>query len=119
MNTEVKDIKETWNNLIQFIKQTTGKKPADLNGVLFLIGVQELGKGTITFSKEEKQDLMHIAICKILSFGGFYSLQGQDAEGWPHWQLEKPLPHFDMFSQENLLKHYIIEYFRTEIGLHI
>ena len=50
MNTEVKDIKETWNNLIQFIKQTTGKKPADLNGVLFLIGVQELGKGTITFS---------------------------------------------------------------------
>lgn len=119
MNTIHKDKQETWQNLIQFIKQTTGKKPSDLNGVLFLIGVQELGKGTISFSKEEKQDLMHIAICKVLSFGGYYNLQGLDTEGWPHWELIKPLPHFDMFSQENLLKHYIIEYFRAEIGLHI
>jgi hypothetical protein len=119
MSLEIKDNKEIWDNLIRFLKQTTGKKPADLNGVLFLIGIQELGKGNLRFSKEEKQDLIHIAICKVLSLGGFYKLEGTDSEGWPHWKLIKPLPAFDLLSQEQLLKHYVIEYFRNDIGLHI
>jgi hypothetical protein len=119
MSLEIKDNKEIWDNLIRFLKQTTGKKPSDLNGVLFLIGIQELGKGNLRFSKEEKQDLMHIAICKVLSAGGYYELEGIDAEGWPHWKLIKPLPPFDLLSQEALLKHYVIEYFRNDIGLHI
>jgi hypothetical protein len=116
---ETNDNREIWANLIRFLYQTTGKKPKDLKEVLFLVGVQELGRGGLSFSKEEKQDLIHIAVCKILSFGGFYSLEGLDNEGWPHWKLEKTLPSFDIFSQENLLKHYTIEYFRKEIGLHI
>ena len=66
------DNKEIWGNLVRFLEQTTGKKPKDLNGVLFLIGVQELGKGALRFDKEQKQDLMHIAICKVLSIGGFF-----------------------------------------------
>jgi hypothetical protein len=119
MSLEIKDNQEIWSNLIRFLKETTGKKPNDLNSVLFLIGIQELGKGNLRFSKEEKQDILHIAICKVLSFGGFYSLDGIDEEGWPHWQLLKPLPLFDILTQETLLKHYIIEYFRKEIGLHI
>ncbi len=119
MSLEIKDNKEIWDNLIRFLKQTTGKKPSDLNAVLFLIGIQELGKGNLRFSKEEKQDLMHIAICKVLSLGGFYELEGTDNEGWPHWKLIKPLPQFDLLSQEQLLKHYVIAYFRNDIGLHI
>ena len=119
MSLEIKDNKEIWDNLIRFLKQTTGKKPSDLNAVLFLIGIQELGKGNLRFSKEEKQDLMHIAICKVLSLGGFYELEGKDSEGWPHWKLIKPLPQFDLLSQELLLKHFVIEYFRNDIGLHI
>jgi hypothetical protein len=55
----------------------------------------------------------------VLSLGGFYELDGIDSEGWPHWKLIKPLPPFDLLSQEQLLKHYIIEYFRNDIGLHI
>ena len=35
----------------------------DLQGILFLIGVQELGKGYKIFSKDEKVELMHIAVC--------------------------------------------------------
>ncbi len=113
------ETKEIWNNLVRFLEQTTGKKPKDLNGVLFLIGVQELGKGGLRFDKEQKQDLMHIAICKVLSLGGFYELQGIDAEGWPHWKLIKEIPQVDMSSQEDLLKHYVLKYFKEEIGLHI
>jgi hypothetical protein len=114
-----KDFEESWKKLLDFFKQTLGKKPADLKGVLFLIGVQELGKGNLPFSKEEKQDLIHIAVCKVMSFAGYYTLIGYDEDSWPHWELTKTLPAIDMFSQESLLKHFVIEYFRTEIGLHI
>lgn len=119
MTLEIKENKEIWSNLVRFLEQTTGKKPKDLNGVLFLIGVQELGKGNLRFDKEQKQDLMHIAICKILSLGGYYQLEGKDAEGWPHWKQVGDIPQIDLFSQENLLKHYVIRYFKEEIGVHL
>lgn len=117
--TEDVNLKENWQTLLMFLKQNLGKKPVDLNGVLFIIGVQELGMGKKFFTKEEKQDLMHIAICKVLSYGGYYALDGVDAQGWPHWKLVNPLPNFDLLTQENLLKHFVIEYFRNEVGLHI
>ena len=104
-----------WVKLLYRINEVTGKRPADLNGVLFLIGVQELGKGARSFSKEEKQDVLHIAICKVLSLAGYYELQGLDQDGWPHWRLVKKLPRFDLLEQEKLLKFQILEYFKKEI----
>lgn len=111
------DLEKSWQQLLNDLNKIIGKKPADVNGVLFLIGVQELGQGKKTFSKEEKQDLMHIAICKILSLSGFYELEGLDEQGWPHWKLVKKLPHFDMLEQEKLLKLNILEYFEQEFDL--
>jgi len=108
------DLEREWQALLGKLENMIGKKPADLNAVLFLIGVQELGKGRRTFTKEQKQDLMHIAICKILSFSGFYALEGIDEDGWPHWKMMKKLPHFDTTEQEKLLKIHVIEYFEKE-----
>jgi hypothetical protein len=108
------ELERSWQRLLEFIEQSIGKKPKDLNGVLFLIGVQELGQGHRHFSKEEKQDLMHIAICKVLSFSGYYELEGIDQQGWPHWKIIKKLPHFDLLEQEKLLKMAVIEYFELE-----
>lgn len=105
-----------WQELLNELEKNFGKKPKDLNAVLFIIGVQELGKGAKNFSKEEKQDLMHIAICKVLSLAGYYELEGIDESGWPHWKLIKKLPHFDLLEQEKLLKMLVIEYFEKEIG---
>ena len=99
---------------MNLLGKSIGKRPKDLNTVLFLIGIQELGHGIKEFTKEEKQDLMHIAVCKVLSLSGFYELTGHDDEGWPHWELKKPLPHFDLIEQEQLLKMHIIEYFENE-----
>ena len=107
----------SWHRLLDELEARIGKRPADLNAVLFLIGVQELGKGQQNFSKEEKQDLMHIAICKVLSLSGFYELEGIDKEGWPHWKLTKKLPHFDLLEQEKLLKMHTIDYFVQELDL--
>jgi len=105
-----------WQELLNELEKNFGKKPKDLNAVLFIIGVQELGKGAKNFSKEEKQDLMHIAICKVLSLAGYYELEGIDEAGWPHWKLIKKLPHFDLLEQEKLLKLLVIEYFEKEVG---
>ena len=95
-------LQHDWQSLLDTIENNIGKRPSDLNSVLFLIGVQELGQGIKVFTKEQKQDLMHIAICKLLSYGDFYTLKGHDAEGWPHWELTKKLPSFDTLSQEKL-----------------
>lgn len=113
------ELEKKWQSLLRLLNSEVGTKPKDLNGVLFLIGIQELGKGKGLFSKEEKQDLMHIGICKVLSLSGFYELEGLDEEGWPHWKPVKKLPHFDLLEQEKLLKMHIIEYFEQEIGFDI
>ncbi len=105
---------KSWASLLTALEKLIGKKPKDLNAVLFLIGVQELGQGRKIFEKEEKQDLMHIGICKVLSLSGYYELEGLDKDGWPHWKMVKKLPHFDLLEQEKLLKMQVIEYFEKE-----
>ncbi|MEA5140771.1 hypothetical protein [Arcicella rigui] len=112
---EIENLAQRWDILLDKLEQTIGKKPVDLNAVLFLIGVQELGKGHQFFTKEQKQDLMHIAICKVLSFSGIYELEGTDQDGWPHWKLVQPLPFVNVVEQEKLLKAHVIEYFETEV----
>lgn len=111
------ELERNWQKLLNELDALMGKRPKDLNAVLFLIGVQELGQGAKSFEKEEKQDLMHIAICKLLSYSGFYELEGLDPQGWPHWKILKPLPHFDLIEQEKLLKIHALEYFSKEVGL--
>lgn len=108
------DLERKWHQLLVFLEKTIGKKPKDMNGVLFIIGMQELGQGAKLFSKEQKQDLLHIAICKVLSLSGYYTLEGLDKDGWPHWKMIKKLPHFDLLEQEKLLKMHVLEYFEKE-----
>ena len=101
-----------WSSLLTQIGKLVGKKPNDLNAILFLIGVQELGKGALNFSKEQKQDLMHIATCKLLSQNGYYELKGLDEDGWPHWQKKGDIPSLSLSEQEKLLKINAINYFK-------
>lgn len=82
-----------------------------MDGILLLIGVQELGQGPQEFSKEQKQDLMHIAVCTVLSAGGYYKNDGLDEEGWPHFSQLKALPQHNLIEQENFLKDHILLYF--------
>ena len=107
------DLQVRWLKLRINLKESFGIKP-DMNGVLLLIGVQELGKGAREFSKEEKQDLMHVAVCTVLAPGGYYLLEGHDEEGWPHFKQLKPLPENDAFEQENFLKDHVLMYFQSQ-----
>ena len=108
------ELPRRWQTLLVQLEQSIGKQPKDMNAVLFIVGMQELGQGAKRFSKEEKQDLMHIAICRVLSLSGYYQLEGSDKDGWPHWKLIRKLPHFDLLEQEKLLKMHVLEYFEKE-----
>jgi hypothetical protein len=84
-------------------------KLPDLQGILFAIGLQELGQLRDEFSKEERQDLMHIAVCRLLSYDGYFELEGYDADGWPHWK-QLGIPPAGRKNQEILLKRKIASY---------
>ena len=84
--------------------------------ILFLIGIQEFGQIKPKFTKEQKQDLMHVAICQLLSPSGFYELDRVDEEGWPHFRQLKAMPDMNPIQQENFLKDHVLLYFE-EHGL--
>ena len=106
----LRELKMKWEDLTQRMEKDFGEAP-DLQAILFLIGVQELGKGPQKFSKDEKQDLMHIAVCRLLSVYGYYELEGIDQDGWPHWKLLKKLPPLTLKEQDLLLKQAVVDYF--------
>jgi len=83
----------------------------DVSSILFLIGVNELGVGYKRFNKNQKTDLMHIAICTLLEPYGYYSFQGRDADNWPHFKLVEQLPTLTHREQQYLLKEGMIDYF--------
>jgi hypothetical protein len=111
MGENKKEIDLEWEFLIGKLTKIIGKKP-NLDAILFLIGVQELGQGTKRFSKEEKQDLMHVGVCTLLSQSGYYELEGLDQNGWPHYKQLKPVPKLDLEEQEKFLQMHIKEYFQ-------
>jgi len=108
------DRKQTWQDILAFMTERFGKKP-DMDAILFIIGMRELGHlNENNFKKDDKVSLMHIATCKVLSYSDHYELIGADADGWPHWELKKSLPDMSLLEQETYLREHIIEYFINE-----
>ena len=83
----------------------------DVQALLFLIGVNELGIGHKTFSKQEKTELLHIAICTLLEPYGYYQFEYLDNENWPHFKLLKNLPPLNHSEQQHLIKESMLDYF--------
>lgn len=109
------DFDPDWIAIMKLVKEQFGKKP-NLETLLFLIGINELGLNKNTFTKEQKQDLMHIATCRLLSYEGYYTLLGLDTDNWPVWEISKRLPQISNEEQEIMLKKNCIRYFK-ESGL--
>lgn len=104
-----------WLRIRHYVRDVMHKNELpDLNAILFLIGIQELGQLQDSFTKEEKQDLMHIAVCALLSDEGYFTFEGLDADGWPHYRQSKNLTVAGAKAQEKLLKEKIIHYFARE-----
>ena len=107
-------MKTDWDVLQEKLKERFANE-MEIADILFLIGVQELGKFNRKFKKDDKVNLIHVAICTLLEGYGYYSFEGRDADGWPHWTLNEELPPLEAKQQNKLINEAVIDYFkRTE-----
>jgi len=106
------DLQARWWELESKLMERFGKKP-DMEAVLFLIGIQEYGHIRDKFTKEQKQDLMHVAVCSLMMQSGYFEIEGHDIDGWPHFRQLKAMPDMNMIEQENFLKDHVLLYFET------
>ncbi|MDD3459464.1 MAG: hypothetical protein PHO74_08335 [Weeksellaceae bacterium] len=107
--------RKKWDKIEDFfIKNFTDGERPDMDTILFLIGVQELGQGKKKFSKDDKVNLIHIAVCTILEPFGYYRFEGRDADDWPQFEFMEPLPELKANEQSLLMKYAIIQYFEDK-----
>jgi hypothetical protein len=110
---------EKWEKLVNKLSDRFSPgEELDLNAILFLIGVQECGKGPRKYKKDDKINLMHIAICRLLEPYGFYAFEGYDEDGWPHYSFKEELPNLKPGEQSLLMKQAILAYFEEEFENH-
>lgn len=107
------DVELRFQKVKKELEESLGCGEMDVASILFLIGVNELGMGYKDFSKSEKTDLMHVAICTLLEPHGFYKYIGNDVDNWPHFELIQELPPLNDRQQHHLLKDAIIAYFEA------
>ena len=105
-------LKQRWEQLVVLLSnQFSQGEDLDLDAIIYLIGVQELGKIHQEYKKDEKLNLMHIAICRLLEPYGYYEFDFVDTEGWPHYKIKEELPPLKAGEQTVLMKEAIVNYF--------
>lgn len=113
MQWKNEELEQKWFELLANLTERFGPD-IDIEGLIFLIGIQELGKGAIKLNKDQKLDVMHIAICRLLAPYGYYEFKGLDEDGWPHYERTERLPHLKPEQQNHLMREAIILYFEQE-----
>lgn len=105
-------LKERWEKVVQLLSDKFSQgEDLDLDSIIYLIGLQELGQLGKKFKKDEKVNLMHIAICRLLEPYGYYEFDYVDRDGWPHYKVKEQLPALKAGEQSVLMKEAIVSYF--------
>ena len=105
-------LKGRWQVLqTKFSNQFADGEILELDAIIYLIGVQELGQVHRKFKKDHKLDLMHIAICTLLEPYGYYEFDYYDEDSWPHFKMKEELPSLKAGEQSVLMKEAIVNYF--------
>jgi hypothetical protein len=104
------DTELRFQKLINCLKPTF-EMDLDLTALIYLIGLNEAGFGFRVYSKQEKMDLMHVAICTLLAPGGYYEFSHRDDQNWPHFTVVQSLPTLNEMEQKHVLKEAVIDYF--------
>ena len=105
------DLEDKWRFLLEELEEQFNQEMT-LKGVLYLIGIQELGQGIKQYSREEKINVLHVATCKVLSPFGFYRMEKIDEDGWPHYIELKAIKNLSKKDQEILMKKAILKYLK-------
>lgn len=105
-------LKERWQLLVDKLSaKFSDNDPLELDAIIYLVGVQELGQYQRNYKKDEKVNLMHIAICRLLEPYGYYEFDFFDDDGWPHYTIKEELPTLKAGEQTILMKEAIVNYF--------
>ena len=105
-------LKERWQELVEKLSSKfSDGDPLELDAIIYLVGVQELGQYQRKYKKDEKVNLMHIAICRLLEPYGYYEFDYFDEDGWPHYNVKEELPPLKAGEQAVLMKEAIVNYF--------
>ena len=108
-------LKDEYEQILAILAKRFGDgEQLNLDSIIYLIGVQELGKGAVEFKKDDKVNLMHIAICRLLEPFGYYEFDFFDDEGWPHYKMLEELPMLKAGEQTVLMKEAIVLYFKAQ-----
>lgn len=106
------ELKERWDQLVEKLSaQFADNDPLELDAIIYLVGIQELGQYHKKYVKDEKLNLMHIAICRLLEPYGYYEFDFFDEEGWPHYKIKEELPPLKAGEQSVLMKEALVGYF--------
>jgi hypothetical protein len=69
--------------------------------------------GYLRLKKDEKLNVLHIAVCTVLEPYGYYEFEKRDGDGWPHFRSLKPLPNLKSGEQTVLMKEAVVNYFKS------
>ena len=106
------ELKQRWETLVHFLTDKFSETESiDIEGILYLIGLQEVGKIHQRFKKDDNVNIIHVGICTVLEPFGYYSFDYYDEKGWPHFKLEEELPVLKPGEQSLLMKEAIVDYF--------
>ena len=108
-------LKERWEELVAKLSdQFADGDPLELDAIIYLVGIQELGQYHKQYKKDDKIDLMHIAICRLLEPYGYYEFSHFDEDSWPHYTIKEELPLLKSGEQSVLMKEALVDYFIGE-----
>ena len=111
-NNRDPQLKKRWDTLADVLSEKFSEDAAiDIEGILYLIGIQEYGKPHEPLKKEDNVNLIHIGICVVLEPYGYYKFEKYDQDGWPHFELVEALPHLKPGEQSILIKSAVVDYF--------
>ena len=106
------ELKDRWDALVIILSDKFSNGQAlDIEGILYLVGMQELGQVHRKMKKDDNVNLIHVGICSVLEPFGYYRFDYFDDDGWPHFQLLEPLPLLKSGEQSILIKEALVTYF--------
>lgn len=107
-----KKLKDRWDRLLTVLSERfSDGESLDVEGILYLVGLQELGQIHQKMKKDDNVNLIHIGICTVLEPYGYYRFDFYDEEGWPHFELLEALPPLKPGEQSILMKEALVAYF--------
>lgn len=111
---KIDPLQEEWFRFLKQFERRFNLEGITPEGILFLVGVNVLGKGVRKFSRQEKEDVIHVGMCEVLTLFGYFEKSGEGDGGWPRYDLKKKMPRLGGAEQERLVKLGILEYFKKE-----